>query len=54
MGKLMSQKEVTRAQVLDMLEAGTISQQEISVRMGISTRQVRRLSKCYRAEGLPD
>jgi len=52
MGKLMSQKEVTRAQVLDMLEAGKISQQAASVRMGISTRQVRRLSKRYRAEGL--
>lgn len=52
MGKLMSQKEVKRAQVLDMLEEDKISQQEASKRIGVSTRQVRRLSKCYRAEGL--
>jgi len=52
MGTLMSQKEVRRAQVLDMLEAGKISQQAASLQMGISTRQVRRLSKRYRAEGL--
>ena len=52
MGKLMSQKEVKRAQVLDMLEEDKISQQEASKRIGVSTRQVRRLSKRYRAEGL--
>ena len=52
MGKLMSQKEVKRAQVLDMLEEDKISQQEASKRIGVGTRQVRRLSKRYRAEGL--
>lgn len=52
MGKLMSQKEVKRAQVLDMLEEDKISQQEASKRLGVGTRQVRRLSKRYRAEGL--
>lgn len=52
MGKLMSQKEVKRAHVLDMLEEDKISQQEASKRMGIGTRQVRRLSRRYRAEGL--
>jgi len=45
MGKLMSQKEVKRAQVLDMLEENKISQQEASKRIGVGTRQVRRLSK---------
>jgi len=40
MDKLMSQKEVQRAQVLDMLEEAKISQQEASVRMGICTRHV--------------
>jgi hypothetical protein len=52
MGNLMSQKEVKRAQVLDMLEEDKISQQEASVRLGICTRQIRRLSKLYREEGL--
>lgn len=52
MYNLMSQKEVNRAQVLDMLKEGKISQQEASKRMGVSTRQVRRLSKRYQVEGL--
>lgn len=52
MDKLMSQKEVQRSQVLDMLKAHTISQLEASKRMGVSTRQVLRLSKRYQAEGL--
>jgi len=49
---LMSQKEVKRAQVLDMLKEGKISQQDASKKLGITTRQVRRLSKRYRATGL--
>lgn len=48
----MSQKEVQRAQVLDRLKEGKISQQEASKRMGISTRQARRLVGRYQAEGL--
>ena len=52
MGKLMSQKEVKRAQVLDLLKEDKISQQEAARRMGISTRQARRLSKHYLAAGL--
>jgi len=52
MGELMSQKEVNRAQVLDMLKEDKISQQEASKRMGVSTRQVRRLAKRHQAEGL--
>ena len=52
MEKLMSQKEVQRAQVLDRLKEGKISQQEASKRMGISARQARRLVRRYQAEGL--
>lgn len=52
MGKLMSQKEVKQAQVLDLLKENKISQQEASKRMGVSARQVRRLAKRYHAEGL--
>lgn len=52
MDNLMSQNEVKRAQVLDMLKENKISTQEASKRMGVSTRQVRRLSKRYEAEGL--
>lgn len=52
MDKLMSQQEVKRAQVLDFLKECKISQQEASKRMGVSTRQVRRLAKRYLAEGL--
>ena len=52
MDKLMSQKEVQRAQVLDLLKDDKISQQEASKRIGISTRQARRLAKRYQAEGL--
>ena len=52
MDKLMSQKEVKRAQVLDRLKEGKISQQEAARQMGVSTRQARRLSKRYQMEGL--
>ena len=52
MDKLMNQKEVKRAQVLDMLKEDKISRQEASRRMGVSTRQARRLSKRYLREGL--
>lgn len=52
MDKLMSQKEVKRVQVLDLLKEYKINQQEASKRMGISTRQVRRLAKLYLVEGL--
>ena len=52
MDKLMNQKEVKRAQILDLLKASCISQQEASKRIGISTRQVRRLAKRYQLDGL--
>ncbi len=52
MDKLMSQKEVKRAQVLDKLRAGEISQQEAARRIGVSTRQARRLATRYQREGV--
>lgn len=52
MDKLMSQKEVKRAQVLDRLNEGKISQHQASKQMGITPRQVRRLVKRYQQEGL--
>jgi DNA-directed RNA polymerase specialized sigma24 family protein len=47
MDKQMSQNEVKRAQVLDLLRERKISQQETSKRLGVSTRQVRRLAKRF-------
>ncbi len=52
MDKLMSHKEVKRAQVLDLLKERKISQQDAARRLGISTRQTRRLAKCYQVDGL--
>ena len=52
MDKLMSQKEAGRAQVLDLMMAGRISQIEAAKRMAVSVRQARRLEKRYRACGL--
>ena len=52
MGKLTSQKEAVRAQILDMLEEGRIGQKEAGNRLEISARQVRRLVKLYRIEGM--
>ena len=52
MDKLMSQKEVKRGQLLDLLGDGKISQKEAAKRMEVSPRQVRRLLKRYHAEGL--
>jgi transposase len=52
MDKYMSQKEVKRAQILELLKAKKISQQEASKRLDMTTRQVRRLSKCYQSAGM--
>ena len=52
MDKRMSQKEVKRAQVLDLLKRSKISRQEASNRKGIGARQVKRLAECYPAEGI--
>lgn len=52
MDKLMSHKEVKRAQVLELLKEAKISQQEAARRLGVTTRQVRRLAKRYQEDGL--
>jgi len=52
MNKLMSQKEVKRAEVLDRLKEGKISQHQASEQMGITPCQKRRFSKRYQMEGL--
>ena len=52
MDKLMSHKEVKRAQVLELLKEDKISQQEAARRLDVSTRQVRRLTRHYQAAGL--
>ena len=53
MGGLMSQKEANRAQVLGLLEEHDIDQKEAAKRLGVTARQVRRITRRYRAEGLP-
>jgi transposase len=52
MDKLMSHKEANRAQVLGLLEENAISRKEAAKRLGVTARQVRRIAKRYRAEGL--
>jgi transposase len=53
MEQRMSQKEWTRAQILDSLKEGKISQQDAAHRMGVSARHVRRMVKRYQLEGPP-
>lgn len=53
MGRLMSQKEATRAQILGLVDELKISQKEAAERLNVTSRQVRRLIKRYHAEGLP-
>lgn len=52
MDKLMSHKEVKRAQVLELLKEDKISQQEAARRLDVCTRQVRRPTRRYQATGL--
>ena len=52
MDKLMSQKEVKKAQALELLKDKKISQEETAKRLDITTRQVRRLSKRYQTAGM--
>ena len=49
---LMNQKEAKRAQVLELLIDSQISQIEAAKRMGVSTRQVRRMLRRYQTSGL--
>ena len=52
MDKRMGQKEVKRAQVLDRLNEGKISQPQASKQVGITPRQVRRLANRYQQKGV--
>ena len=52
MDEFMSQKKVKRSQVMGLLKEEKISQQEASRRIGASVRQVMRLMKGSRTEGL--
>jgi transposase len=47
----MSPREISRAQVLEQLKKKQIKQHEAAERLGVSSRQVRRLLKTYRREG---
>jgi transposase len=52
MDMFMSTKEASRLRVLTLLETGTISQKEAGQRMEVTSRQVRRMMKRYKAEGV--
>lgn len=52
MDKLMSLNEAKRAQILEQMTVGKISQTEAAKRIGVTIRQVHRLDKSYRAFGL--
>lgn len=49
----MSHNEVVRAQVMELLNAGKISQREASQRLALSVRQIKRILRRYRTVGLP-
>ena len=49
----MSQQEVKRAQVMELLTAGKIDQKEAGKRLAVSVRQIKRIVRRYRTEGLP-
>ena len=48
----MSQQEVIRAQVMELLTAGKIFQKEAGKMLDVSVRQIKRIVKRYRAAGL--
>ena len=52
MGIMMSQKEAKRAQVMELLTAGKIDQKEAGKRLAVSVRQIKRIVRRYRGEGL--
>lgn len=52
MGMMMSQKEAKRAQVMELLETDKIDQKEAGRRLAVSVRQIKRLVRSYRNEGL--
>ncbi len=53
MDERMSMDEARRSQVLGLLDAGSINQTEAARRLGISPRQVRRITRRYQTAGLP-
>lgn len=53
MDMMMSQKEAIRAQVMALLTAGKIDQKEAGNRLAVSVRQIKRIVRRYRTEGLP-
>ena len=50
---MMSQQEVIRAQVMELLTAGKIDQKEAGKKLDVSVRQIKRIVRRYRTEGLP-
>ena len=46
-------KEEIRAQVMELLTAGKIDQNEAGKRLAVSVRQIKRIVRRYRTEGLP-
>ena len=51
MGKLMSQEEAKRGQILERLKVHKITPKQASDQLGVSPRQVRGLVKRYQTEG---
>jgi len=47
----MSQQEQSRSEVMRLYVEGYIKQKDAAGRMGLSTRQVRRLAHSYRQQG---
>ena len=47
----MSQKELDKVKLLDQLNQKQLSQKEVAERLGLSTRQIRRLQKIYLQDG---
>jgi hypothetical protein len=47
----MSKKELDRVAVMEALDRRLIKQKEAARQLGVSTRQVKRLLRCYRQEG---
>lgn len=50
--KHMSQKEVGRVQLLDLVKSGQLHRQEAAHRLGITARHLRRVLRRYREEGV--
>jgi len=53
MDTMMSQAETKRAQVIALLVAGKIDQKEAGKQLCLCVRQIKRIIRRYRAEGLP-